>query len=136
MFFSSFPTSESQFWHIIKGWRHSNMQANLIHVRQEVSIISCMSTFPLWEYVWSCLWTRLFRLFLTFLGNRKLGKSILAYTHTVSSETELKRRGGREARESSHTVSSQCRCLSPSCLYGKKDSEMLKISLSPHAYST
>lgn len=39
-------------------------------------------------------------------------------------------------RESSHTVNSQCRCLPPSCLHGKKGPEMLQISTSPHASST
>lgn len=59
-------------------------------------IISCMFTFPLWEYVQSCLWTRLLRLLLTFLGNRKLCRHPWIYTHMASSERELKKRGGRE----------------------------------------
>lgn len=58
------------------------------------------------------------------------------YAHTASSESADQERGGREVRESSHTVSSQCSCLPSSCLCGKRDPEMLKISTSPHASGT
>lgn len=80
-------------------------------------------------------WSRLLRVALAFLGKGN-SASIPEYTRTRLHPSERVLTGfGGEVRESSHTVSSQCRSLPPSCLQRKKGPEMLKISTSPHASS-